>query len=329
MKRIVGGALPLLPLLPLLLLACRDYSGADPAAADAGNGGDAGAASDVGTGAADTSADVDAGADAGPRCDRNEPWDAPEPVAELNSSSTETRIGLTADLKVAYWQSERDGYAAIFTATRDTATGPFGNVRRVAPAVDVPMAGVSVTGDGTKLFFGASKGADTDLFVALRDASMSFGAGQPLTEVNSAMGESAPCVVADGSAVYFNSSRAGKTGTGTHLWVSRQTAAGSFGPPMELTELETTSNGETHAAITPDELTIYYTVGLSDTADIYTASRANKVASFTGIQKVDSLSTNSHEFPSFVTADQCEIYFFSDLSGNYDIQRAYRRGTRR
>jgi len=314
-------------------VACDGFSADNPSAPSDAGATDAPTLSAVNDGG--STSDVEAAeAAVMPRCNPDAEWDAPTAIAELNTPADDSRMRLTSDLKEAYWTSDRDkpGRVSIFNATRENATGTFGDAKRVFPTAASAESDVTVSGDGAQLYFSAMLTTDANLYTSGRDAGTgAFGDGVPMNELNtSANDENQGYVLPDGSAFYFISNRpAQKPGQATHIWVSRR-VDNHFGAPVELAELES-EFGELSPVVTPDELTIFYSVRLglgASFTDLWTATRANNVASFSHKKRVDSLSTNGRDAPSYVTPDQCEIFVSYDVSGSFELFHAYRKGTR-
>ena len=166
---------------------------------------------------------------------------------------------------------------------------------------------------------GASEEDDQQRALAL----LQHGCGTPVAQVNSSSDEQDPFVTADGSALYFDSSRAGFL----DLYVAVRRGDGSFDAPQPLTNLNTTTT-DGHPRLTQDGLTLYWSSTRSDGGaqggtDIWLATRASTAGSFGTPTRVPELSSASNESLSWIAPDGCVAYLQSDRTGTIGAQDVF------
>ena len=86
-----------------------------------------------------------------------------------------------------------------------------------------------------------------------------------------------------------------------------------FGTPMPVPGIDDGASNDVHASLTPDELVIYFASDREDHSffHIYTATRANRTADFTGIRIAQgTFSAEGESYPS-ISSDGNTIFFDS------------------
>jgi outer membrane protein OmpA-like peptidoglycan-associated protein/tetratricopeptide (TPR) repeat protein len=142
-------------------------------------------------------------------------------------------------------------------------------------------------------------------------------------KVNTQYWESAPCLSADKSELYFSSNRPGGYG-GIDLYVSRMMANGKWSEAMNLGPIINTAGDETGPFMHADNQTLYFTSnghpGYGG-EDIYLAKRTSD--GFTSPYNLGfPINTIHHESTLTVTADGSKAYYASDREdsrGGMDI----------
>jgi WD40-like Beta Propeller Repeat len=101
------------------------------------------------------------------RLNRNGTFGTPEAVAELNSAAVDQMPNVSRDGTEIVFASSRGGNMDIWTSTFDRKTGLWSSPVQVA-AVNTaePETRPSLSGDGTRLYFG--RGATADVYVSTR-----------------------------------------------------------------------------------------------------------------------------------------------------------------
>jgi hypothetical protein len=309
------------------LVAGLDQRHAPDASAASSGGGGRGGAVVVGGGAG-------TGGAAGSRaaCDVTKPFGPPAEIREVDTAGDEWSVALSADELTIYLNSDRLGHFDLFQATRPTRQDPFGAPTPLDP-LNEPSAwtgAMTVTGNGLTAYYHRGLGT-YDIYMAKRtSAADAFGAGVPVSSLNSAADEEFPFVIPDGSAVYFSSNWSG----GHDIYVAaRDGQSGLFGTPSLVVG---TTVEEMAPVVTPDELTIFFAMGPDHYEDIWVAHRIARADGFAAPQRVAELNTTAsdypgtidndvpgRDFPGWISSDGCRLYFTSNgharSSGRMDI----------
>lgn len=312
--------------------ACGDEYGSTPAPADAA----VEDASDAGASPPDAAADAapDALAPDG-GCTADMPLlDATlAAVSELNTQDLDDRaIRLTPDGLSAYFSRESLDAGAgleLHVASRTTVTAPFGTPV-LLPTVNAQNNDTSATETGNRLhlFFQTGRVTPAQIYRVDRVA-VGDPYGVPATISLGVPGSLAvPFVLPDGSALYFTSNIAIDAGP-ADLNIYRATLASDLTPlgGTLVEELATASN-ETHPVLTPDELTMYLAVGVGGGSgyDVHVTSRASKSAKWSAPKRLTgAINGASSEYPTFVTADGCTLYFERSSGAQFDLFRISKR----
>jgi hypothetical protein len=237
-------------------------------------------------------------------------WSTPVPMANLNSTTSETAVQPTADGLTVYFTR---GY--IFTATRTTRYGAFG------PPTPVMELGAGLgpcpRADNLEIFFvrGASPN-NLDLWRADRPTtSVPWNPPVPLSELNTTKFEIGPTLTGDGLRIYF----CREPGNYDYdIWTAtRPNLTSPFGPPTLVTELNTTSR-EGGPCVSPEGLVIFfesYRPGGLGGFDIWMASRLDTASPFGNIVNVTALnSARDDRNPGFGSFHD-EVFFDSVRPG--------------
>jgi hypothetical protein len=217
----------------------------------------------------------------------------------------------------------------LLTATRASFDAPFG-----VPAQDPNLADVaaflsqsqalstpSFTADARTLYAHYGGQGNNSIYVARRASpSVKFGAPTSLGVGVSGFGTD-PFVSADGMSIYFD--------VAGDLYVAVN-VADTFGEPVAL-RLVNSAAADTGPVLRADELELYYSSTRTDGAskgleDIWVSKRASKLDEFGAPEIVEELDTSSGDYPSWVSADDCEIFltYKNPDSKVYDVLSARR-----
>lgn len=151
--------------------------------------------------------------------------------------------------------------------------------------------------------------------------------------VNSSDNESAGVLSPNGLSLYFSSNRTGSIGS-IDLWVSqRATVTSAWGPPLNLTMLNSDSN-ENLPALSPDGKTLFFNCTCPDSfggADLYMATRTdpnNDLGWTAPVNLGGVINTPNHEIAASYFEDPAthagELYLTSDRTGDFDIYQSTR-----
>ncbi len=271
-------------------------------------------------------ADAAAG-DAPAACDVTKPFGTPTLVEGVDSSDDDRWGWQTADQLTIYFARAPAGGNSfdLYAATRAQASGAFANARVLPTSTAYAEARPIVTGDGLTLYLEFVDSTNIDIHVATRaDTSADFGPHGPLAVIDTAAAEFNPWISEDGLTLYFTSDRNGFN----DIFVStRASTSVDFDPPVAVSELNS-SAGDYMGALSRDGLEIF--IGSSrDTNlandDIFHATRASTSDPFGTPTKIAELSgASTNEFPTWISADRCQLMFTSNRDGGYDVWIASR-----
>jgi len=260
---------------------------------------------------------VDSSGDASPpRCNPSAPFGAPVELAAIDTTGDEEGAFLTPDELTIYFSSIRAGGAGgydIYKATRTSVTAPFGGV--------VPVTGVNtasderesrVSADGLTLIATDKPGSSWRLVISQRaNTTVSFSALQPIANVSGTTNDTEPSLLPNGNVIYFASDRGG-AGTSYDIFRTSRTGTAFAAPALVSgTQLNTTFV-ESSPVVTPDELHMYFLsnrTGTMGTYDIYYTSRATTADAFGAPVAVNEVNSPQLDFPTWISADNCVLYF--------------------
>jgi Tol biopolymer transport system component len=269
----------------------------------------------AGSGASDAT-----GADATAACSLASPFGAPVPIAELNDPGVDDgSFRLLPDELTGYFWSYRGGVGNIYVATRPDRASRF-SVRLVDGVSYTNELDPAISPDGSMLMFRRSDAGD-DLWLASRIEDASFAAAIPLTPLNSPASDAQPFFQLAGDDVYFASDR---TGAGDIYHATRSGVL--FSTPALVDELATPA-AEGDPVISADGLALFFrSDGAAPLAgsNVYVATRASTTDRFGAPSLVDAVSSNADEGPTWLSADGCRLYLWSDRVGTADIYVATR-----
>lgn len=290
--------------------------GSDAGAAD----GAVDVASDVSS--SDGSIAVDAGdaGDAGPKCDPTAPFEE----THLLVSGADDGLAL---FKVTLVATEDEGWVTVDDPA-DAAypasilhgnlfpDGGYTTSDTLQNAVDP-----AVTADGTVLIYAANGSVGSfDLFRSTRTGTGPFNAGVQMDNVQSSKSDVSPFVDRAGG-LWFASDR-DETNFKLDIFHANPVPGGGFEAPVRRTELD--SNGSTSGIVlTSDLLTAYVSSDRTDLphvggGDIFRATRTSPSEAFGALTVVTELSSTSNERASWISTDNCRLYFESDKDFGID-----------
>ena len=195
------------------------------------------------------------------RANRDANFGTPVQKADVNSAQAETRLSITTSGLIAAIGSDRTGTAGgvdIWIATRATTTLPW------TPATQTGLAAVNngdsqhdpfLSGDGLRLYFAPTNGAQ-HLEVAAR-ANTSAAFGSPTVLINSTQGDADPTLSPDERVLVWGSRRTG--GLGSDLWyATRASATGTLGTPILLPSPINSTADEGDPSLSADGCRLYF-----------------------------------------------------------------------
>jgi Tol biopolymer transport system component len=240
-------------------------------------------------------------------------------LTSLNTTSNGEQGALSADeLTIHFSRDDGNGAYDIYEATRASKTASFGGA---APVPGVNSAAEDreprITADGLTMFAtsrATPSGQFRVTFASRASTSVPFGALQPVPVVNGTANDSDPFISADGRVLYFSSDRGGNYG----LYRSTQTGGVFSAPALVVGAMFDTPYMELTPVVSEDELTIYFASSRPNlgSVDIYQATRANAQDPFGEPIALTELNGPDAQLPSWISADNCELYFTRYAMGN-------------
>jgi Tol biopolymer transport system component len=320
----------------LSIFAATSCVGDDPATGDV-TAADA-ATNDAST-APDASTNQDASvADAGaPKCDVNKPFGAPTRITDLDKTGTENYLRLSPDGLTAYFSAVQDGGYSdagesndlkdIYRSTRSSIVGAFASPVALTAINSVSFDDVpSVTGDGLTIYFNSDRAGGlgiNDIYFATRSSTIAdFGAALPVAGINTVQSEGAPFVREDGQVLYFAKLVAASK---HNIYRATRLGAGGFSGPLAVTELNVAD--EQYAAVTPDDLVVYYGSARTDGSpkgsfDVWIATRASTTDPFSNARNVAEVNSTDYDLPTFITADRCTLYLTRRILNDAGVEQS-------
>jgi hypothetical protein len=264
------------------------------------------------------------------RCNPTDPFTSDGPLDTINTGEDEGGARLSGDELTLYFHADRaagDPGPNIMIATRATPSASFDGEMQllsVDPSPDAPSYWPSATADGLDLYMligfvgsivHAERSAPGIAFTAISNVNLGF----PTVHV--------PYVLPDDSAIYFAADDGGAPTDGLDIFRAARNSDGTFAAAT-LVLIDTVTPSvmaagagyvEETPAITRDELTLYFASNNSaDLAnmggfDMYVATRPNTGASF-GVPvpvqgSTGAINTADQEWPSWISPDNCELYY--------------------
>jgi hypothetical protein len=251
-------------------------------------------------------------------CDKTKPFGAPKKVPDLSQGGIaddvvrlylgETRAVLSRDMGSSYdlYEATASGAGGFGSAGLITALSEIGS--------DDSFASISENGLFTVFAtrrFGGPGG--WDIFASSRTSlTTPWAKPVPVPNANSWSQDWYPYLAPAGDRLYFSSDRNGVFA----IYEAQISFAQSGITATNATEMKALNSEGTqvqHPVVSADGLRIYFSRGTLSTRDVWTASRTKTSDAFSGAAKVAELSTNSDEYPTWISVDGCRIF----LSGYY------------
>jgi Tol biopolymer transport system component len=240
-------------------------------------------------------------------CSTSQAFGAPTLVPGLNDDGTGAVVSarFSPDELTAYLSRYYGMQEDVYVATRAHRSDAFGEAKAISE-LNMPSEEDSptVTADGLTLYMTSTRAVQYRLFVAQRATPTStFTTPMDLGTLN-VIGEGAPYVVPDGSALYFHTFRNGKP----DIYRARQNATG-FDPPESVSI--NTSAFEALPVVSADELIIYfYREGDTTGVDgVWMATRTSVADPFGPAVSLAALNDPYPKAaPTWISPDGCRLY---------------------
>ncbi len=211
------------------------------------------------------------------RASATDPWGPPAPVVPVNSTTTETTPGVSADGLTLYFSSDRAGGLGgtdIYVSTRATRADAWTVPAHVGELASVSAEhGTQPSASGRSLVFNSDRSGSTLLYITTR-ASLTapWDAPRPITELSSG-DEADPTLVAEDQVIVFHSTTRGGGVGGSELYLARRAAPSlPFDAPVPIPELNSPAS-DSDAWLSDDQRHALFASDRSGTSQIYEASR--------------------------------------------------------
>jgi hypothetical protein len=247
--------------------------------------------------------------DAAPvRCDPMTPFTSIRPLDELNGPDADGGLRLSDDELLAFFHTNTQGPFRVWTSRRMQREVPFDPPTRL---FDVDALWPVVSSDLLTLVYNDYGVANLQLSMRGTTAEP-FAPGTQIPGLATAGIEQAGMLNRETSALYF-------TRDGSIMWTPWPTD----GSVQMVASVETAA-AEGKTALSSDGRVMYF-VRASTSEDILVAVRSDPFAdAFGPAIAVAELNTVTNDAPTWLSVDQCRLYFESDRSGGYEIYVAER-----
>jgi len=237
---------------------------------------------------------------------------------------------LTADESTLFVHAPKgDGGTSLYRAAR---TGPtaFGALEEILPLARAHRDLFPTLDDarGQIAFYSdrAAPGlnAPLHLHVSARAADGTFEAPRRVESlVPGTSNDSTPFLAADGRELLFASFRNASSGD---LFRAARFDDGGFGEPQVIGGVNNGAGEESHPVLSFDGLTLYFASdrGYATAPSIFVARRASVTSAFALPTVVDELFNNFSRFPSWLSPDDCRLYFVTVTDGRLVVEVALR-----
>jgi outer membrane protein OmpA-like peptidoglycan-associated protein/Tol biopolymer transport system component len=243
--------------------------------------------------------------------------------ASINTPADEYLPTLTGDGRWLIFTSNRGGENILMS--KPNASGNWESARSISKAINTPrnegMAKLTVC--GRVIYFSACGWENVeggcDIYEADFDTQNDFGIVdevRPSKGLNSKEWDSQPAISCDGKTMYFASNRAGGKG-GTDLWRSTLGKNGVWGPPVNMSAINTTGDEEA-PYIAPDGISLYFSSnghpGLGE-ADIFRTVLQDDETWTSPVNLGPAVNTPFREAGIVISPDGRLAYFASARDG--------------
>ncbi|HEY0484586.1 MAG TPA: hypothetical protein VGD37_43995 [Kofleriaceae bacterium] len=197
--------------------------------------------------------------------------------------------------------------------------------RRQVPRVVVLWVwvvwGVAACGDvSARLDAASDSPAPSDAAQRRCDPAKPFGAGMPITELNSPAHDDAAWLSSDERTIYFSSNRAGGAGNYDIYMATRGSPEAQWSTPALVAGVNT-AGMDRHPVLSPDGLAMYAERQTGTDYNLLVATRASRSAPFGAPLDEPTLNGTNDDDSAFVLSDRTML-FHSGRSGFSELYQA-------
>jgi Tol biopolymer transport system component len=251
------------------------------------------------------------------RCEQSAPFQAPAPVAGLNTTMDDVSARLTPDeLTVVFARRATNGLYDMYTASRASSNDGFGTPTLLATVNSINSELYpTLSPDGLLLVFDSDRGTNVQRVWVSKRASTSDNFGAATAAVALMEKETQP-MLANGRALYFTSdARMPATGM-RDIWRTEIDSTGATSVPTGVLGGVNTAADELSPTVTTDELKMFFARKTGAESDVYLASRVATSGPFGDASPVLGLAvTGVDETPSWIAPDGCALYLHMTAPG--------------
>jgi hypothetical protein len=263
-------------------------------------------------------------------------WSTPINLGPIvNSTATDRGPAISKDGLSLYFASNRNvvgsfGGEDIYVSQRETRDSEWGQPVNLGPNINTTDNEMvpALSRDGHLLFFASNRidgsFGGVDIWVSRREQTHDDFAWQPAENlgagVNSASIDAGPSYFENDEVgvpqLYFNSNRVGGAGS---IFVSEQTADGSFGAAVLVAELSSLGDAA-RASIRHDGLEIFFTStrpgSIANSQDLWVATRETVFDAWSEpINLGSTVNTGQFEVQPYISSDRETLFFASNRPG--------------
>lgn len=254
------------------------------------------------------------------------PFDAPVPIAELNSDADDDDPSVTADELFIVFNSARSGSSDIWWSERETADADWDPPQSLDALNGGYITGPSVTPDGLVILWSSNVAPSTGLDVWMatrRDRDSTFGAPERVVELASDGSDIAPRWYPALGVAWLCSDRPGGVGE-TDPWIAPWPLGAPAPGPLALVPELSTIAADCATGLSADgrEALIETTrPGGSGEWDLWRVYRDDPTAPFQpgDLQPASELNTEGFDIDPWPSADGHRLYMASDRDGGLDL----------
>lgn len=262
------------------------------------------------------------------------PFHPVNPGPAINTRHAEYSPALTADEQTLIFTRKKPrqetpapGQTAYFEDfyISHYREGEWTTAINLGPPLNTPdnEGAQTITADGRHLYFAACNRPDVvgrcDIYYSLREGGQWTRPVNPGRPLNSTAWDSQPSISADGSVIYFTSSREGSIGP-MDIWKATRDEQGHWNDPVNLGPTINTSGSEMSPFIHHDNVTLYFASdghpGMGGLDIFY--SRRNEDGQWSKPVNIGyPINTHGDEFAMIVGASGTTAWFSSDMEGGH------------
>jgi hypothetical protein len=247
------------------------------------------------------------------------PFGPPMVVGELNTTSSEDDISLTADLLEIYFMTARTGTNVLHRATRASATEPWSTPSEVLD-LTVDINNPRISNDGLTLYFATGDAPNVgmqDLWFATRpDRSSPWQSPQPLPGINTTGNEIEPWMLDTQLVLYFTLSSSGI------MRAERSSRTDPFGPATVVDPLVASGYQGTAWVDESEQLVLFHSDSTPN-RELFYSTRV-PAQDWAAPLVMSELNSPSSDADPWMSPDRHVVFFVSTRNGNYDVFMATR-----